>query len=439
MSTGRVHRATATVLASLTAVFGVALASPAAAQPTPPQTEDPAGAAAGWLARQLVDGERFEVEFGGVVYPDQGMTADAVLAFDAADVAQDHAVRATTWLSRPDILAGYIGDGTADSYPGALAKVALVALAQGQDPTSFGGVDLVGRLLARQADTGRFRDLSSYPPPPAEPSDYSNALSQSLAVIALRRSAGGVSDSVAAGATYLAAARCADGGFPLQFEQPVCTSQVDATGFAVQALLAAGQEATAAAGLDYLESVQLASGGFQDAGVANANSTALAAQALRVGGRDAAATAATAFLSSLQVRCDGPAGSRGEVRYDQAGTGDPARATAQAVLGLAGVGLVDLDHAGDAAAAPELACQLTPTSQPTSSSAQPTPSSSPAGSTSTVATSTASAPATSAPGGGSGNLPTTGVSLWPALTVGALLVLAGAALVLLASQRRDPA
>ena len=398
----------------LTAVLGVALATPAVAvaQTGPPATEDPAEAAAGWLASQLVDGERFETEFNGARFPDQGLTADAVLAFDAADVAQEFAGRATTWLGRADILAGYLGDGTAESYAGPHAKLALVAIAQGQDPSAFGGVDLISRLQELQAESGRFSDRSQF-------GDFSNAITQSLAIISLVRAG----EEVAAAADYLATSQCQDGGFPLQFEQPTCTSEADATGFATQAMLAAGRTLDANEALDYLEAAQRDGGGFGGSGPTagiNANSTALAAQALRVGGRDAAADAAVGYLAGLQVGCAGPVEQRGAIAYDENGF-DPAnvnRATAQAVTGLVGVGLVDLDNAGDAAAAPVLACAV-----PTSTSATTTTI------TTVTTTSVAGGPAPGA------QLPATGVPARPALGIGALLVLAGAALLVLAGRR----
>ncbi|MFC9258200.1 peptidase, partial [Amycolatopsis thailandensis] len=56
------------------------VAAPAANAATP----NKADAAAGWLARQMTDGERFEADFGGQKFPDQGLTIDAIFAFAAA-------------------------------------------------------------------------------------------------------------------------------------------------------------------------------------------------------------------------------------------------------------------------------------------------------------------------------------------------------------------
>src|SRR5690349_1225564 len=99
----RRHRAITLLVGALALSF--VFAGPVAAAAPPANRTD---AAAGWLARQLVDGERFEVVFDGVAYPDQGLTIDAVLAFAAAKVAGADAAKATAWLARPEVLTGYI-------------------------------------------------------------------------------------------------------------------------------------------------------------------------------------------------------------------------------------------------------------------------------------------------------------------------------------------
>ncbi|MDG4795625.1 peptidase [Micromonospora sp. WMMD1082] len=307
-------------------------------------------AAAGWLARQLVDGERFEAVFDGVAYPDQGLTLDAVLAFAAAGVADDFGARALAWVSRPEVRDGYVGDSAPEAYAGATAKLALAVAVRGGDPTDVGGVDLVARLLSLQTPSGRFTDRSAW-------GDFSNAFSQSFALLALDRTAQGV-PAVAAG--WLAGTRCPDGGYPLLPAQPVCVSDVDATAVVVQALRAAGRWADAAAGLRWLVSVQHVDGGFANAGgIANANSTGLAAQALRDGGRPLAWLRARVFLAGLQVGCAAPVADRGAVDFD-GGAFDPdtaTRATAQAVLGLTGTGYARLSAATATPGAPILPCR----------------------------------------------------------------------------------
>ena len=342
-----IPRFLSSLLAGVLAATTVAV-SPAAA--SSPPIAHRAGAAAGWLARQMVDGERFEVEFGGVTYPDQGLTIDAVFAFAATKVADGHAARATAWLARPEILTGYIGDGTSEAYAGATAKLALAAQVRGADPTNFGGVDLIDRLRGLQDPSGRFVDRSAF-------GDFSNAFSQSLALLALDRTPAGAPPAAAA---FLADSRCPDGGYPISFDQATCASDVDATAMAVQALLAVGRRADAVAGLKWLLSVQDVDGGFANAaGVPNANSTGLAAQTLHAGGYRSAAARAKTFLIGLQVDCTGAPADRGAIAYTVGGF-DPAtapRATAQAILGLAGVGFANLSAAHARPGAPVLACR----------------------------------------------------------------------------------
>ncbi|HEY3262470.1 MAG TPA: LPXTG cell wall anchor domain-containing protein [Pseudonocardiaceae bacterium] len=430
MSLGRPLRTTAVLLAVATAVFGGAQAGSAAAA-----DEHAAPAAARWLADQLVDGNHLETAFGGQTYPDQGLTADAVLAFDAADTAQDAAKAATAWLSGPDVLPFYVGDGDLESYPGALAKLALVAIAQGEDPAAFGGVNLIERLAARlDPATGRFSDKSQY-------GDFTNGITQSLAIIALLR-AGTPAADLTAPVDFLVASECPDGGFPLEFGKQPCASDVDTTGFVIQALLAADRDTAAEAALDHLEAVQDGGGGFGGSGptsAVNANSTGLAAQALRVGGRTEAADAAVQYLLDRQVGCEGPTEQRGAISYDASGfeQSTAVRATAQALYGLTGTGLSTIDNSGDAATAPALDCAPpTSSTSPTTTTAVTTT----ATTTATATTPTATAqPSTRAVAAGTGELPATGARTRPATALGVLLLLAGGAALLLSRRRRTAA
>ncbi|MCS7475466.1 prenyltransferase/squalene oxidase repeat-containing protein [Umezawaea endophytica] len=308
-------------------------------------THDRADAASGWLARQLVDGERFEAEFGGVKYPDQGLTVDAVFAFAAARSSDDHADRAVAWLARPEITAGYVGSG-GEAYAGAHAKLLLAAEVAGKNPASFGGVDLPAGLRGLLTPSGRFSDRSAF-------GDFSNAFTQSLALLALDRTPAG---APASAVDFLVGTQCPDGGFPLTFGATPCASDVDSTAMVAQALRATGRNADAREGLTWLVGVQATGGGF-GVGTPNANSTGLAAQALKSGGRFLAAAKARAFLRAVQVGCSGPVADRGAIAYDATGF-DPltaTRATAQGVLGLAGVGLAALESGGRNTA-PVLTC-----------------------------------------------------------------------------------
>lgn len=365
-------RRTPQLLAAVATLIALvaALAVPATAQEAS-LTEDPAEAGAGWLARQFVDGNRLQSTFGDAAFDDQGLTIDGIFALAAAGAADDVAADATTWLGRSEVLEGYVGDGTAFSWAGALAKTALVAQVRGLDPTSFGedDVDLIDRLLDREQPNGRFTDLADFGDGPV---DFSNAITQSLAILALHRHGSGPSDDAI---DLLLASQCADGGFDLRLEVDTgqCSSQADATSYAVQALLAVGN-AGAQAGLDHLAAVQLDDGGFQGSDEPSANSAGLAAQAFAAGDRTGPYEDAVGFILGLQQGCDAPEDDRGGIAAGPSGFSDDTaiRATTQAVPGLAGVSLDDLSAAGSTADAPVLDC--TPAAPaPTTTTAPPPP------------------------------------------------------------------
>ena len=325
----------------------------------------PAEAAASWAADQLVDGERFETTFGGTSYPDQGVTIDGILAFAAAGVADGAAAEATDWLEQSSVTSGYIGDGTAESYAGALAKLAFAAQVRDLDPTSWGqdGIDLIARLKEREQENGRFSDQSQY-------GDFSNTIGQSLAIIVLTRHAG--EDPSTASIDMLLQSQCADGGFALELEPGEgCTSGVDTTAYAIQALTTAGTAAAEVTdAVDHLLAAQQDSGGFGTNGTepANANSTGLAAHALRTAGEDGAVADAVAFLQTLQIDCDDEDQTHlGAVDFD-GGEFDEAtavRATTQAVLGFVGEGFDTLSAAGATDEQPTFVCGEETTSTPT--------------------------------------------------------------------------
>jgi hypothetical protein len=330
--------------AALGAVLSLAFVGPASAAPT----GDRADAAAGWLAQQMVNGDHFEATFGDFTFPDQGLTLDAVFAFAATRTADDFGARALTWLAQPDILSGYIGDGVGESYAGSTAKAALAVAVRGGDPTTFGGVDLIARLRARQTPSGRFADRSAF-------GDFSNVFGQSFAILALARTPAG---TPAITASFLISTRCADGGYPVYFDTSPCVGDVDATAIAAQALQAAHRPGEVQSALTYLVGQQQPDGSFVNGGVANANSTGLAGQALLAGARLVAGARAHAFLRSLQVGCVGPVADRGAIAFTTGGL-DPTtavRATAQGALGLAGIGFSRLSSAGSSSGTPTLAC-----------------------------------------------------------------------------------
>jgi hypothetical protein len=335
-------------------VFLMALALGLGATATPalascPPRPSPGQAASGWLARQMVYGSHFTETYDGVTYPDQGLTIDAIYAFAATGTASGYAARAIAWLARPAILSNYIGNGTTESYAGETANVLLASEVAGTNPASFGGVNLPARLASLLTPSGRYSDHSSY-------GDYSNAFSQSLAIIATSRLGGAAASAV----RFLVSSECANGAFPLYFAQKKCVGYPDATAMDVQALLAAGQVRPAERGLRWLASVQQPDGGFiaPPGTVPNSNSTGLAGEAFAAGRWFSRAVLARKFLLSVQVGCSGKPADRGALAYTPGGfnIGTAVFATAQGILGLADAGLAWLSMRGARPGTPHLAC-----------------------------------------------------------------------------------
>jgi len=345
--------------AALVAVLGLlaVLISPSAgaAPPTEPLTTDPADAAAGWLSGELVDGQyltsSFDTNSDGMidpateVSPDPGLTADAVLAFAASGSAGDAAEAATGWLESQ--VATYTGDGTAESYAGALAKLILVADVMDREAADFGGQDLVTRLLAQQAADGRFSDVSAF-------GDFSSPITQALAVIALDRAS--PDGAPPASVDFLVSVQCADGGFVSDLSVlPCATGEVDASALATQAFLLAGRDDEAGRTGAFLLGQQADDGSLGGSGTGdpdstgNANSTGVAVPALRGLGEDGAADQAVEWLLTLQMGTDEPAEQRGAFGFDATGFDalTAGRATPQAVLGVTGIALADLAAPAD--------------------------------------------------------------------------------------------
>jgi cell division septation protein DedD len=406
----------------------------------------PEEAAAGYLARELASGgHHFSVDVGGTLYADYGVTADAVLALDAAGAGQAEASAATKYLA--DNVVNYTGFGDpTEISAGSVAKLLNVAAAQGLDVKAFGGFDLVGTLRSLEQPSGQFRDVSKY-------GDYSNVFGQSLALMGLKRTG---TDPSTASVAFLVAQQCADGGFRLDFGASPCSSDPDATAMAVQALIAVNgsSDANAVKGLNYLTGRQSTSGGVGGGGptsAVNANSTGLAGQAFLAGGRVTQARLANRFLVGLQYDCAFPAALRGGVAYDsaafaaqqQAGPSAKAvdqdrRSTTQAMLSLSGTPLYAVTAEGAVAGAPVMVC-ASPTRSTTTT---PPPTTTPRTTTTrttTTSTASAAAPGTTSPTSTSSAtkepLAYTGAQALPlgALALGLLAV--GVALLLLSRRR----
>jgi hypothetical protein len=409
----------------------------------PGDRSDQAAYAAGFVARTLAARDD-HYNYPASTFFDGGNTIDAILALDGAGAGLDQADASTDYLAaHVNDYVGYpdpAGSPTAETYAGPLGKLVIGVVAQGGDPTDFGGQDLVARLEGLMTVDGRFSDKSNFGDPTNPSGDYSNTIGQVLDIIALGRATGSVPD---AAGDYLLDQQCSDGGFRgnLDVAGAACTSDADATAFAAQALvglLGADDPATLDA-LGWLSSHQAPNGGFRnDDGQYNANTAGVAAQAFAAGGLDDELARAQEFLASLQFDCSFAAGLRGGIAFTAAdyttlktaptttaAIDRALRATPQATLGLAGDSLLTVTADGATATAPTLDCR---TSTTTTSPATSTTSS-----TSTPATGDADPadPASAAPG----SLALTGTNVAAMVLLATLLLLGGAGALVLARRK----
>jgi hypothetical protein len=442
-----------------------------------------AATGAAYLVGKLTDGTHLQTVYddgsGNVqTFVDYGLTADLALAL-ASTNSQDAALAKVVGYLRAHV-GDYVDQtGVAGGpYGGAAGKLGVLAQVTGQDPRSFGGVDLLAVLTGNVCTTGN-PDPNAFDPCSAA-GDFRGAysgVSQALGVLVLGRAGVPVP---AAALTRLDQLQCADGGFSSVLIAPgaACSSDVDTTGYAVQALsLQPTRQAEVARGWQYLRATQATGGGWAGAAGVNSNSTGLATQAvlalldkggyvstaatLTTGGSTPAGSvigvqAAFGFLQGLQ-RADGGF----DVSATEAGDESTrTRATTQAVPALAGAvltTLLDPVTPVDPPAPPTnttTSTSATSTSGPTSSTAtsstatsstatSPTATSS-TNSTSPSATTTSApsgssttSPATTPTGGStpagnvtaSGDLASTGSPIGVIVAVAVLLLLAGLALL----------
>jgi hypothetical protein len=316
-----------------------------------------ASAAASYLVSRL-DGSRhdhYSSSFNGQVFPSFGETADAAMSMDAAGVSQRAVGRITGYLQRH--VSDYAGTAKTGLAPGAIGKLMLLAAAQHVKVRHFGHHNLIAELTSteglRDARRGEYQQNPVGTPKNEE---FVSTTSQALAMLALTQTA---TKPDKAARRYLIAQQCANGGFPSQLltnAKRACRagSDIDSTGYAVQALLATGNRAAAAKGVHFLEKSQNSSGSFGIAG-GNANSTAIAVEGLVAAHESLGG--AIGWLKGQQVGCSVHANRRGAVNfqkgYDAAAS---LLATSQAGTALAGKSLTQITRKGARKATPGISC-----------------------------------------------------------------------------------
>lgn len=269
-----------------------------------------------WLgAQQLPGGD----------YPSPGLAVEAILAARAAGVDPHDWTR--DGRSVVDALVDAVVDYSEPSAAQAgKGLVGLAAAGVGLDEPAL--LDPAGRL-ARFYDpaTGRY-GLSTW--------------EQAWAILGTAAATNGAPGGVPRAAVdALVAGAAPGGGWSSMLGEP--EAEIDATGLAVQALVAAGEPITStaiAAALAYLDAGQRDDGGWGHDGhhaTTNANSTAYALQALYAAGEDPTAPRWTSPTGRTGVdHLLGLQRPDGAVAFDAADTGNALVASGQAIPALSG-------------------------------------------------------------------------------------------------------
>jgi Prenyltransferase and squalene oxidase repeat len=320
------RRAVASAALLMAAFFGSSVPSAAASQGTTPNLIT--GSAYLVTPGNLIGGHYYE-SFPGTA--DWGLTLDGALAL-AATRDNDSVLRGIVAYLKDGgkdpsgtTVNEWTGIGTSNASGGAIGKEALLAEVTGGDPRRFGGHDLIAAL-----DASICTRVSTGCPAAGSYLNSTSVFDQSFGVIAQLRAG---QASAAAPVAYLESLQSANGSFP-SLIPPSGGPDVDSTAMAVMALaLAPGPHAAAdvAAGIAWIASRQEHNGGFPSAGAESINSTGLAIQALtlRASAHRAQVSAALAFLASQQ-------NSNGGFNVDAGQPGSNLRASTQAVGGAAG-------------------------------------------------------------------------------------------------------
>ena len=352
-----------TTSAATVALAAGLLAPPAsAAQPT-----GRAEAASDWLADQLNPRDLvlsgYDDGTGTFVrYVDHGLTLDVYLAFKDLGVKRER--REAILDSLETRVEDYV-TAFGQTYAGSLGKLLTAVQRQQLDVDTYEDGDLLTRLQRMVKRGGKTDGLAE----DASAPDTTNTIGQSFVVRALAMADSNLADETT---RFLLRQQCDNGYFRVYTASADRTCDggtaaesgpsVDATAFAVQALLVADRrdvdvrqrrlDKALAAAEAWLVRKQRTSGAFRADGTANTNSTGLAAAVLADLGRKGRADRAAEWIRDLQVTRglaqDGAlGGERGAVAFDRAAFDDGVddgitrgvryewrRATAQAAVGL---------------------------------------------------------------------------------------------------------
>jgi hypothetical protein len=275
--------------------------------------------------RFLQDSQQLNGGFSRGGEPSQGTSAWVALALAAVGInPQDQALPCGSTVYT--FLTNHFREGFEEEIPWSERKIAttaferelLVVDAAGTDPHDFSGFDLVDEILKRKLPNGSF---------PYTEGGRGEVNDTIFAILALSPIAEPSAEAaVARGAEWLLTEQNDDGGWYFSVRGP--TSEVDMTGAAIEALVAAGAPETETQqaavekaqdeGFEYLEKAQLPDGGFpalpKTERESNVASTAWAVQGIWATGQNpedwaigsgAEAAEPLDYLESMQDPVDG--------------------------------------------------------------------------------------------------------------------------------------
>jgi hypothetical protein len=262
-------------LAAILALAGLGLAASAAAAPNPANQ-----ASLDKTVRYLQEAQLPSGGFAAAGEPSQITSAWTTIALAAAGVnPQDQ--RRPGGVDAFSYLAANYGRGVAETECAPIActtifeRELMVVNAAGADPHAFGGVDLVAQLLDRARADG------SFPHVPGGQPGVNDTIFAVFGLVPIEEPA--AQAAIAPAATWIESLQHANGGWA--WNATSNRDEVDMTGAAIQALIAAGRgrNETVEEGIAYLREAQNPDGGFPEFPgnpESNVASTAWATQAI---------------------------------------------------------------------------------------------------------------------------------------------------------------
>jgi putative Ig domain-containing protein/squalene-hopene cyclase-like protein len=241
----RFHRILTPAALAVCAALAVVAVPTTAGATSSPSLPQPLSAQAGatWLAGQFT-AQGFIPSQSDPGTADLSATANGLLALVSANTDPSLAAKALSFLE--ENVDAYVQQNGVDG-PGQLALLILDAHALGVDPTSFGGTNLIARLLATQEPSGKNAGLFGTK---AQARDFNAGdYDQGLSLAALAAAGSTRGSAIKAAESWLLNQQCPDGGWtsyesknnpcdgsPADFVGP----DTNSTALAIQGLAAQG-------------------------------------------------------------------------------------------------------------------------------------------------------------------------------------------------------